>query len=380
MDALDGCLIDFSTQPYPQVLAKASRPWGALELRLLRELTGLERHSTNLTNYGRAGNLMAIASREVVNELLHRAAVSNVDVIAIGSHGQTVMHRPDLHFSVQLDNAPYLAALTGIDVVSNFRSADLAHGGEGAPLTPAFHAGMFAQKDHAALVLNLGGIANLTVINAQGEVVKGYDTGPANTLMDLTCRTLLNIPYDQNGEIARSGQVQEDWLSHFLSYPYFRRPAPKSTGTEEFGAAFIAAQLQSCRENRRRAQDLLRTLLELTAQSALYNLPELVSAGIIDRHSTLIVCGGGAFNTLLMERLTELAAQHSLKTVISSERGIDPQLIECAAFAWLARRCCLGIATDLRSVSGARECSILGTLSPALHGHYQHQCLNHADN
>lgn len=349
LDGADAVLVDFSA-PRPCILAASHVPFGA-ELR--GELAALNAPGANeLERAALAGNaLAAIYARAVA--ALDLAAHGGKDAVrAIGCHGQTVRHRPERGYTVQIGNAALLAELTGLTVIADFRSRDVAAGGQGAPLVPAFHAAVFASRAEDRAVLNLGGIANVTWLPASGEV-SGFDTGPGNCLLDCWAERHLGVPYDERGEWAAGGKVNAALLSRLLAEPYFGKPPPKSSGRELFNAAWLAAKLAGGEDPR----DVQATLLELTAQSA---------AAAIASHCPgarrIIVCGGGAKNAALVRRLAELLAPAALET--SDAHGIAPQLVEAAAFAWLAREALEGRAAGLPAVTGARGARILGAIYP----------------
>ncbi len=275
------------------------------------------------------------------------------DIRAIGCHGQTVRHRPELGYTAQIGNAALLAELTGIRVVCDFRSRDVAAGGQGAPLVPAFHAAVFADDAEDRVALNLGGIANLSCLPRAGEVT-GFDSGPGNCLLDLWAARHLGTPLDAAGNWAAHGAAIPELLERMLRDPYFSLAPPKSTGRDLFNAEWLEGMLRGGED----AQSVQATLLELTARSV---------ADAISRHCRgarrVIVCGGGAKNTALMRRLAE---QVSPATLDGSNRfGFDPQLVEAAAFAWLAKRALAGLAGNLPSVTGARGPRVLGAVYPA---------------
>ena len=355
LDGVDGVVADFSTTL--QVLAHASRPFPA-DLR--SELWALNTPGNNeLHRAALAANGLARAYAEVVQDLLQQRQLSPKDIAAVGAHGQTVRHQPGLHdgtgYTLQLNNPALLAELTGIDVVADFRSRDVAAGGQGAPLVPAFHQEVFGRPDACVAVLNLGGIANLSVLRP-GEAARGFDCGPGNALLDHWCHLHRGQAYDHQGEWAASGQVQVDWLACLLSEPFFQAPPPKSTGRDLFNPAWLQAQLQGFETVR--PQDVQATLSALTASTSATAL-ELQAPDCRE----LIVCGGGAFNLQLMRQLQE--ALPAVKVVSSSEHGLPPLEVEASAFAWLARQTVLRQTGNLPSATGAQGARILGAVYPA---------------
>lgn len=274
-------------------------------------------------------------------------------VRAIGCHGQTIRHHPESGYTVQIGNPALLAELTGIAVVADFRSRDLAAGGQGAPLVPAFHAAAFSDPGEPRAVLNIGGIANLSLL-IPGEPVRGFDTGPGNCLMDHWVQRHQGQPYDADGAWAGSGTVDPALLERLLSEPYFARPAPKSTGRELFNPLWLARHAVDTLP----AADVQATLRELTVETvarALESLPRMPGR--------VVVCGGGAANTGLMARLA--ARLPASRVEPSTPHGMDPGSVEATAFAWLARQCLLGRPGNLPEVTGARGLRVLGAIYPA---------------
>jgi anhydro-N-acetylmuramic acid kinase len=279
--------------------------------------------------------------------------------MAIGAHGQTVRHRPrdfgPHGYTLQLMNGARLAELSGIDVVCDFRSRDVAAGGEGAPLVPAFHAARFSQAGHSRAVLNLGGIANLTLLDQDGSV-RGHDTGPGNVLMDLWCQRHLQLPYDAGGAWAASGRVVPGLLADLLNEPFLQRVPPKSTGRDLFDATWLDARLLG---NKAIAVDVMATLTELTARSVCDALVR-EAPGL----QSLIVCGGGAHNAHLVDRLGQLLGSH-VAVSSSASAGMPPDQVEALAFAWLARAFIARQPGNLPAVTGACARRVLGALYPA---------------
>lgn len=357
LDGVDGVLADFSLAA-PRVIAHASAPFPAAlraELLALNATDG----ANELHRAALAGNALARVYAEVTYQLLALTGLSAGRVRAIGAHGQTVRHRPGLFdgtgYTLQLNQPALLAELTGIDVVADFRSRDVAAGGQGAPLAPFFHQALFSLPDAAVGVLNLGGISNLTLLRP-GRDMLGFDCGPGNSLMDAWCLQHTGQPYDDAGNWAASGQVQPDLLRALLGEPYFDAPAPKSTGRDLFNPAWLNERLKGYEDLA--AADVQATLAELTA-SACSNDVLRHEPGL--RH--LIVCGGGAFNAHLMSRLQALLPDVSVRS--SAERGLPPLQVEATAFAWLARKSVLREKLALKSTTGARGARILGAIYPA---------------
>jgi len=309
----------------------------------------------------RAGNALALAYAEAVVTLLNKANLQAFDITAIGAHGQTVRHQPhlgDLAYTHQTLNPALLAEKTGIDVIADFRSRDLAAGGQGAPLVPAFHAQQFSATKNIA-VLNIGGIANLTLLPNGGEIT-GFDCGPGNMLMDAWIHQHQGNAFDENGKWALQGKVNTELLARMLSDPFFAKAPPKSTGRDDFHLNWLQEKLGDVNHS---IEDVQATLLHLSAHSALEALV---------RHAPqtqkLIVCGGGARNQALMN-LLKVKAQHffkePLEITMSDSVGIDPQLVEGLAFAWLAWAHKEKRPANLPAVTGAKGPRILGACYPA---------------
>jgi anhydro-N-acetylmuramic acid kinase len=293
----------------------------------------------------RTAAAFAAAARKVMNA----AEVKSTAITAIGSHGQTVLHRPegDHPFSMQLGDPGTLAALTGVTVVADFRSADIALGGEGAPLVPAFHRWAFSHPTDVRAVVNIGGIANVTRLDPRGDTT-GYDTGPGNTLLDHWCRDYHGTAYDVDGAWAAGGAVDPALLALMQADPYFAHTPPKSTGTDYFNLAWVRHQLETLDRNPD-PRDIQATLSELTART--------IAAGIEDAR-TAAICGGGIFNADLMQRIDRLL--HPRRTVSTAAWGIAPEWVEAVAFAWLARQRLRDAPTSIPTVTGAREAVSLG--------------------
>ena len=364
LDGVDGVLVDFS-QEKPNIARVASSKFAP---DFIEHLTALQKPGNNeLHRAALAANALARVYAQVVHALLAGSGVSAREIRAIGAHGQTVRHRPGefdgdvaqgvpaVGYTLQLNNPALLAELTGIDVVADFRSRDLAAGGQGAPLVPSFHQAVFGRAGQTIGVLNLGGIANLSVLAHDGAV-GGFDCGPANGLMDLWCRQHTGQPFDRDGAWAASGTPLPGLLSHFLAEPYLAKAPPKSTGRDLFNADWLARQLQPFASAS--PVDVQASLTEFTAR---------VCANDLRRHAagaqTLIVCGGGAYNAHLVQRLQ--TALPGVAVESSALHGLAPLEVEAAAFAWLARQTLLRKPGSLPSVTGARGARVLGAIWPA---------------
>jgi anhydro-N-acetylmuramic acid kinase len=355
LDGVDGVLADCSGRAV-RVLQHASRP---LAPALAAELLALNRSGPDeLHRAALAANALVRLYAEVVADLLRRADVGPGAVRAIGAHGQTVRHQPGMWdgtgYTLQLNNPALLAELSGICVVADFRSRDVAAGGQGAPLVPAFHQAQFGRSDEAVAVLNVGGIANLSML--QSGRVLGFDCGPGNALLDHWCRQHTGQPYDAEGRWAASGQVDDGLLEVLLQEPYFGLAPPKSTGRDLFHAEWLAQRLAGAGPVA--AADVQATLTELTARVC---ARDLRNAGPDCRR--LYVCGGGALNLELMRRLQ--AQLPGVRVENSASAGLPPLQVEAAAFAWLAQKTLRGETGSLESVTGARGARVLGAIYPA---------------
>ena len=365
LDGADGVLVDFSGG-IMRVVSAATESFSdsfRAELLALNTPTDNELHRA-----ARAGNQLAAAYARVVYQLLELAAgqgISATQIGAIGAHGQTVRHLPQrtsieasgAGYTIQLNNPSLLAELTGLDVVADFRSRDVAAGGQGAPLVPAFHQSVFGRTDRVVTVLNLGGIANLSVLPANAKVeILGFDCGPGNALMDAWCQQHTGRPFDAGGAWAASGELLPALLASLLEEPYFFAPPPKSTGRDLFSMAWLAGKLAPF--SAERPEDIQNTLTELTASACISCVRSYGNDS-----TELVVCGGGAFNTHLMERLQ--AGLPRMRVGSSEAHGLPPLQVEAAAFAWLARQAVNRQPGNLASVTGATGPRVLGAIYPA---------------
>lgn len=352
-DAIDAALVAFEGDAPTTVAASATPYEPALRARILDLALGRETAS-----FDRSGELdveIGHAFANAAESLLARSGVVRERIRAIGSHGQTLWHRPyAAHpFTVQLGDPNVIAERLRIITVADFRRRDLAAGGQGAPLAPAFHAACLSASDETRAVLNLGGIANLTLL-APGHPVRGFDTGPASGLMDAWCREHTGAAFDRDGAMAAQGRVDDVLLARLLDDAYFARPAPKSTGRETF-------QLQWLRERLRGSEsvaDVQATLLALTVRTVTDALQRECPQA-----TRVIACGGGVHNGRLMHALGDALAPVQLDT--TTEHGIDPDYVEAIAFAWLARETLEGRPGNRPEVTGARGPRVLGAIWPA---------------
>lgn len=339
-----------------------SCPWDeALRTRLIA--LGQGGDCTSLDELGTLDVRVAQAFAEAALQLLTQAGVAPTQVRALGSHGQTVRHRPAgaagdgrWPFTMQLGDGNLIAERTGIVTVADFRRRDVAAGGHGAPLLPALHAALLRTADQTRAVLNLGGIANLTLLPpaASNAPVRGFDTGPANALLDAWCQRHRAAAFDAGGAFAASGRVDPTLLARLLAEPWFALPPPKSSGREQFHLGWVTAQLRGDET----PHDVQATLLELTAASV---------ADALRTHQPgtqrLLVCGGGVRNPLLLQRIA--ARLPGVEVESTAAHGVDPELIEAMGFAWLARERLAGRPGNLPEVTGARGPRVLGALYPS---------------
>ena len=344
LDGVDAVLLDATAAP--RVLASLHHPF---DEPLRRELLALNTPGDNeIDRSERLGNELTKRYGAAVIELLRRHGTPAAAVRAIGCHGQTVRHRPERGYTVQIGNPALLVELTGIAVVADFRARDVAAGGQGAPLAPAFHATLFRHRSENRAVVNLGGIANVTRLPAEGTVL-GFDCGPGNCLLDLWAARHLGRPFDQNGDWAAGGKVDAALLERLLAEPFLAAPPPKSTGRDLFNDAWLAARLRG-----EAPQAVQATLAEFTARNV---------AAACRGAARLIACGGGTRNADLMRRIAALVQPAPLES--SAAYGLDPALVEATAFAWLAERTVNGAPGNLAEVTGARGPRVLGAIYPA---------------
>jgi anhydro-N-acetylmuramic acid kinase len=358
MDAVDAVLVSHAAVP-PKLVASHSHPITAALSTHLQSLVsdGLPSGPKSWQLDVQLGELFA----EAVSRLLNQAKVAADQVVAIGSHGQTVYHGPNDNppVTVQLGDPNVIAERTGITTVADFRRRDIAAGGQGAPLVPAFHRAVLQRPDCPLAVVNIGGIANLTALpgNLDAEVL-GFDTGPGNTLMDMWCRQHRGESMDQDGEWARHGKPVQQLLHSLLSDPYFAAAPPKSTGREYFNLEWLNAAMGKTSPQSLDARDVQRTLCELTSTTILDAIRKYATDS-----RKILVCGGGAYNKTLMQTLISHAGPISVESTAAA--GFEPKWIEAIAFSWFARQTLEGIPSNLPSVTGARHAAILGGIYKA---------------
>jgi anhydro-N-acetylmuramic acid kinase len=366
MDGVDGVVVDLaghSDGEACKVIAHHSLPFsGALKAEMLALNTA---GANELHRAALAANQLSLLYAQVVAGLLYTAELESSDIIAIGAHGQTVRHAPSGSaadgggYTIQLNNPSLLAERTGIDVVADLRSRDVAAGGQGAPLVPAFHQAVFGRAGQNIAVLNIGGIANVSLLHADGSV-QGFDTGPGNLLMDAWTMAHTGMPYDAHGAWSASGVVSKPLLDLALRDAYFDKPIPKSTGRDLFHWAWLQERLATdasfaCLD----PAGVQATLTELTAQSIGQALNQYGQG-----FAELYVCGGGALNDDLMRRL--LAVMPTMQIETTDALGIPVMQVEAAAFAWLAKQCIERKPLQLEKITGAKNDSrVLGAIYPA---------------
>ncbi|POY42262.1 anhydro-N-acetylmuramic acid kinase [Avibacterium endocarditidis] len=356
LDGVDLALMDFSTQP-AQVVATDFVP---MPQNLRQNLTALcQQGQGTLQQIGELDHQLGVLYAESINRFLAKHSLRAEQIQAVGCHGQTIWHAPQgqFPFTWQLGDANIIAARTGITTVADFRRKDMAYGGQGAPLVPAFHHNVFADPTRNTVVLNIGGISNISVL-LPNQPVLGYDTGVGNALLDSWIAKHQGKSYDKNGEWAASGQSNPALLQDLLADPYFSLPAPKSTGRELFNLAWLEKILQ--KHTALLPQDVQATLAEFTAQCSAQDLQHL------SQHNTLpcllLVCGGGAKNPVIMAHLQHLLPHWQIAT--TTDYGLDADYLEAAAFAWLAYRRMENLPSNEPSVTGATKAVSLGVIYP----------------
>lgn len=363
IDGVDALLADFEP-PRGGRLAVLGHVHHPFPLPLREELLALNTPGRDeLHRAALAANALARAYADAMTQLFAQAGIERDEIIAAGVHGQTVRHRPGefdgTGYTLQIGNAALLAELSGIDIVTDFRSRDVAAGGQGAPLVPAFHRALFGQGRRASAVLNLGGIANLTLLRPDGTT-HGFDCGPANALMDGWISRHHSRPFDDKGAWAATGQPIASLLQSLLSEPYFALPYPKSTGRDLFNEAWLQHHLQAAlpASPASRPEDVQATLLELTARG----VADALMREAADT-TELLVCGGGARNDALIARIASLLPP-GVTVQATDARGLPAEQVEAAAFAWLAKAWVEHQPGNLPSVSGAKGERILGACYP----------------
>jgi anhydro-N-acetylmuramic acid kinase len=348
MDGIDAAIVRFADAGM-DLLAARSLPYPE---RLREQLLAARRDAGLRTaaDVPRLDRAVGECFRDAARTVLDAAGVDPAHIVAIGSHGQTLRHEPcrDNPFTLQIGDPEVIVKGTGITTVADFRSADIALGGQGAPLAPAFHEWLFRRRGRPRAVLNIGGIANITLLPGDGAPTTGFDTGPGNTLMDAWIRRHKAEPYDRDGAWAGSGTVDRGLLDRLLADPYFHSPPPKSTGFEYFNLEWLDAMGAESLD----PVAVQTTLCELTART--------IANAIAGVAAEVFVCGGGVHNLQLMHRLR--AALGDIPVQTTATAGLDPDWVEAAAFAWLAMRTLAGLPGNLPAVTGASREAVLGTV------------------
>ncbi|MFP8966682.1 anhydro-N-acetylmuramic acid kinase [Pokkaliibacter sp. CJK22405] len=355
MDGIDAVLAEISSPNSPLAIRTVSTASAPFSAELYKTLDSLSRSGEDeIYRLGQADIHLAHTYASLVESLLTNSGIHRDEIMAIGSHGQTIRHHPDIAtpFTLQIGDPNTLAELTDINVVGDFRRRDIAAGGEGAPLVPAFHQALFGSTDDFRILLNIGGMANISILGQQDLL--GYDTGPGNILMDSWCRQHLGKGFDHNGEWAASGKIDTALLDSLLGEAYFHAPFPKSTGRELFNLTWLKSHTEDFSLS---PEDIQATLTELTATSIANEISKHNSAGEI------YVCGGGALNSHLMSRLANALPRWKVKS--TTDLGVDPQWMEALAFAWLARQRVHKLPANAPTVTGAKGLRILGALYEA---------------
>jgi len=352
MDAIDGVLVDFSNEnsnQHPTIIAHTSLKISSETKQEILSLCQPGHDEINRTGILdiKLGNFFAKAA----NELITQAKISSANIKAIGSHGQTIRHMPNTKpaFTLQIGDPNTIAFETKITTIADFRRKDMCAGGQGAPLVPAFHQALFGSRVHSSCIINIGGMANITHLNQAGSVIAGFDTGPGNALLDGWIKKIKNKAFDDNGQWANTGKIIHELLDQLLAHPFFQPPPPKSTGREDFHLEWLQSNLNSAQK----AEDIQRTLLEFTAQSICNAVTKHCQSS-----EEVIICGGGAYNEALINRIKESLPSHTVLT--TTELGFSPDLIEAMAFAWLAKQTLEHKPGNNPASTGASQPCILG--------------------
>jgi anhydro-N-acetylmuramic acid kinase len=358
MDGIDAGLVDFSGDQL-QLVDYFSTPYPTQVSDALQRLTDPE-NPTFLKQYGELDTQLGQLFADAALSLLKQSSRSADDIMAIGSHGQTVYHAPDapFPFCLQIGDPNVIAEKTGITTIADFRRRDIAAGGQGAPLVPAFHQLFFSDPTETRIILNIGGIANITVLpENQNKSIFGFDTGPGNALMDDWVRKHLSVDYDENGDWANSGSCQVELLNELLQDAYFKIDPPKSTGKEYFSLSWLEKKLG--KQKKYLPEDIQASLCHFTASTITQAIKKHVT-----NPDRVLVCGGGVHNRLLMDLLQQ---QLSCPVNSTDEYGLNPDQVEAVAFAWLAKQTVQGLPGNLTTVTGAKNPVILGAIYPSLH-------------
>ncbi|MFZ9036274.1 MAG: anhydro-N-acetylmuramic acid kinase [Francisellaceae bacterium] len=350
MDAIDCVICEFDDDGC-HIIAAHSFTYPKAIKQQIRAIFA-DNNRLSLSQFGQLDQELAARYGDCVNTLLEQQNIKAEDIAAIGCHGQTIYHAPNetRPFSIQLGNGHRLAAMTGIATITDFRMSDMCHGGQGAPLVPAFHQAFFADRHKRRIICNIGGIANISILDPNGSY-SGFDTGPGNTLVDQWINLHQQKPFDENGRWAEGGKIIKPLLSDMLDDPYFKRLPPKSTGLDYFNQSWLRVFLTQNHD----LQDVQATLLELTAIS----IASAINAASTSRDE-IYLCGGGTNNNRLIERLSHHLECQNINP--STQLGIDTQWVEASCFAWLAKNHISAKPTAFMKVTGANKNTIAGVL------------------
>ena len=355
VDGIDAALCEISQAPNRTIslLHSRSHPYPKTLQQQLLQFGKSQYQGDAIDQFGQLDHQVGLEFAQAVKLLLDETDYSAADITAIGSHGQTLRHRPDVDFpfTLQVGDPSIIAANTGIQTVADFRRKDMALGGQGAPFAPAFHHEFFSSDSETRAVINLGGIANVTLLKP-GQAPLGYDTGPANTLMDQWIYQLKGEAYDHNGQWAKTGKVVPELLECLLSEPYFSQKSPKSTGCEYFNTDWLIKITSDLNIKNFAPEDVQRTLMELSVITVADSIKTVMSQG------SVFVCGGGAHNEVLIEQLQKQLPDCSIAN--TSELSVAPDWVEAMTFAWFACQTLDKMPIQLSSITGAKSNSILG--------------------
>lgn len=345
-DGIDAALVNI----LPQQITLVDFVTYPLAPELKQQLTNLNlTPQITLKDFSHLHSRLGLAFANAANQLLKKTGYTTSDIHAIGSHGQTIFHSPELMMSLQIGHPAIIAKQTGITTVADFRVDDIALGGQGAPLAPVFHQALFQQQKHPLCLINIGGIANISLLN-NNATATGFDTGPGNGLMDEFCQQAFQLNYDPNGEIAAQAEPDNDLLNQLLTHPYFSQAAPKSTGRDVFNQAWWSQHTKP----ELTPQQILSTLNQLTVETLALELDKLK----LPANTNCLICGGGAYNKTLLNRLQRRCPNLIIDTTASL--NIDPNAIEAMMCAWLAKQRLELQPIDLRQISGSSRPVILG--------------------
>jgi len=353
LDGVDVAIVDFNTQP-PKLIASHYQKYPAHLFSATKE--ACQHASISFDQFGQLDTQLGEFYAQCIQTALSHVQLTAKDITAIGSHGQTIQHQPNTPhpYTIQIGDPNRIAERTNITVVADFRRRDMAAGGQGAPLVPAFHQDVFRSNKETLAIINIGGIANVSYLSKNpADSLIGFDCGPGNTLMDQWCQLHFSCHYDENGQLAKEGQINEALLHSLLSDPYFSSPYPKSTGPEYFNLTWLKPHLIKYPCNK---ANTLSTLCELTAASI------QLSLNLLDHADRVLLCGGGVHNEFLQHRLRR---RLTCPVETTEPYGIKPDWLEAIAFAWLAKQTIEGKTSNAPSVTGANRALVLGAIYPA---------------